>query len=125
MKWTLVVGVGIIVLGILFLSLVYKGDSGITGEIVSEPDRGVEAGITVEIVNFVYTPRNLEIASGETVTWINRDYEEHTVTAENGEFNSNLLERGQKFSYTFDTSGVYEYYSSTHPYIKGKIIVNE
>lgn len=123
MRWTLIIGILVILLGIIFLGLFSKGEPGIVGKIISEPEYGVESDISVNIVNYVYTPKDLEISVGEIVTWINKDYSEHTITSMDGLFDSGLLKRGDTFSHKFDKVGIYEYYCIPHPYMKGKIIV--
>lgn len=78
----------------------------------------------IKIINFAYSPIVLEIFEGESVLWENRDIQEHTVTSEVGsELNSPLLGKGEYYSHTFWTPGVYEYYCKPHPYMKGTIIV--
>jgi plastocyanin len=76
---------------------------------------------TVEIEDFGFFPPELVIARGGTVTWRQKDYEKHTVTGSG--FDSRELSKDQKFSHTFNESGVYEYKSSLDPSMKGKIIV--
>lgn len=123
MKWTLIVGIGIILLVLFGISVIFRGDPVIVGQVISEPEGGVEKSLSVNIVNYVYTPKDLEIVLGETVTWTNKDFVAHTITSVNGEFDSGEIERGERFSYTFNDVGEYEYYCTLHPYMRGKIIV--
>lgn len=44
------------------------------------------------------------------MTWINRDGEPHTVTAEDLFFHSENLEPGDRFEFTFTRPGRYPYY---------------
>lgn len=69
---------------------------------------------TVLIQNFTYQPQDLIIPVGTTVTWVNHDSAPHTVTANDGRFDSRLLDPGQSFSYTFDQVGTFPYYCLFH-----------
>lgn len=76
-----------------------------------------------------YTPLNLEIPVGTTVTWVNEDAVPHTVQSQDAEgniiglFNSALIYTGERFSYTFEEEGVYNYYCSLHPWRVGLVTV--
>jgi plastocyanin len=63
------------------------------------------------------------IGVNSTVTWVNSDDVPHTVTANDGSFNSGNLDAGQSWSHTFTTPGTYAYYCAYHPWMKGTIIV--
>lgn len=69
---------------------------------------------TVIIQNFTYQPQDLRIPVGTTVTWVNRDSAPHTVTADDGRFDSGFLDQGQSFSFTFDQVGTLPYYCVFH-----------
>ena len=76
-----------------------------------------------------YIPLNLEVVPGTAVLWVNDDSVPHTVQSQNdkgeiiGLFNSAPLQTGETFEYTFDESGVYNYYCSFHPWRVGIITV--
>ena len=76
-----------------------------------------------------YIPLNLEVVPGTTVLWVNDDSVPHTIQSQNekgeiiGLFNSAPLQTGEKFEYTFDENGVYNYYCSFHPWRVGVITV--
>lgn len=72
-----------------------------------------------------FSPNPVEVKVGETVTWINDDSGRHTVTSKDGVFNSELMGKGQKFSYTFDKAGEYSYNCSPHPNMVGAVVVTE
>ncbi len=54
---------------------------------------------------------DITIDPGTMVTWINRDTKAHTVTADDGSFDSGELEPGQSFSVTFNELGWWTYHS--------------
>ena len=77
----------------------------------------------IDIANFAYSPNEITIRSGTTVTWRNTDSVIHTVTSDDGIFDSGGLPGGATFSFTFKQPGVYQYYCIPHPYMKATIIV--
>lgn len=68
---------------------------------------------TVTITNFQFSPKSLRIKAGSQVTWEVKEGT-HTITADNGTFESPTLSAGQKFSYKFTKRGSYRYYCSFH-----------
>src|SRR5215207_1956496 len=72
-----------------------------------------------------YNPNPIEIEVGDTVTWINNDSSPHTVTtsSSNSNFDSDVLRRGETFSFTFDREGEYPYFCTLHPSMVGTIVV--
>lgn len=71
-----------------------------------------------------YNPNPIEINVGYTVTWINDDSSPHTVTSSNGStLDSDLMERGETFGFTFDNVGEYPYLCTLHPSMVGIVIV--
>jgi plastocyanin len=77
----------------------------------------------VRIDNFTFIPDRLVVRAGETVTWINEDDIPHTLAASNKTFRSRALDTDDKYSFTFTTPGVYEYFCSMHPHMKATIVV--
>lgn len=51
--------------------------------------RGAE--VRVDIKNLAFNPASITVRAGDTVTWTNSDSMAHTVTADNGEFDSGNL----------------------------------
>lgn len=82
---------------------------------------GVEKKVIIE--EFVYTPILLRIKVGDSVIWTNRDTTAHSITADDGLFESESLSRGQNYTYTFIETGTYTYHCSEHPGMKAKVIV--
>lgn len=77
----------------------------------------------VEIRNLEFTPAQLTIAPGDTVTWINNDVLVHTSTADDGSWDSGSLANGDEWSVTFDEAGEFDYSCTPHPVMTGVIIV--
>jgi plastocyanin len=79
--------------------------------------------LEVSLAGRAFSPAVLEVAVGDTVTWINDDDTEHTVTAFEGAFDSGELATGASFSFTFDTAGEFRYRCLFHSEMQGTIIV--
>lgn len=77
----------------------------------------------VSIDNFTFTPAELTIVQGTTVTWTNADDIPHAVAASDKLFKSKALDTDDGFSFTFSAAGEYAYFCSLHPHMTGKIIV--
>jgi plastocyanin len=80
---------------------------------------------TITIDNFSFGPQSLTVAPGTTVTWINHDDEPHTVVNAGNPraFKSAALDTDDKFTFTFDKPGTYEYFCSIHPHMTGTVVV--
>jgi plastocyanin len=77
----------------------------------------------VVIDSFAFTPAELTVPVGATVTWVNHHGARHDVVANDGSFTSRLFGQGESFSFTFTTPGDYPYVCSIHPGMEGTIIV--
>ena len=80
-------------------------------------------GTTVAIQKFAYVPPNLSVTSGTTVTWTNEDPDQHTVSADDGAFDSSAFGQGQTFQFTAGAPGTYTYFCRIHPFMKGTLTV--
>ena len=71
-----------------------------------------------------YSPANITIKKGSTVTWLNQDSVKHTVTSDSGTtLNSPYFGQGETWSYTFNVVGKYSYHCIPHPWMKGTVTV--
>ncbi|MBI4453039.1 cupredoxin family copper-binding protein [Candidatus Woesearchaeota archaeon] len=77
----------------------------------------------VEIKNFGFNQATLTVTKGTTVTWSQEDNAKHNVVSDDDYFESPLLEKGEKWSYTFNDAGTYNYHCALHPYMTGTIVV--
>jgi len=106
-------------------------------ETIEEPvPQAVNAEIFIPNGNFdvtgagFYSPLNLQIPTGTAVTWINEDSVPHNIQSmdDSGNviqlFNSPPLNTGDKFEFTFEESGVYNYFCSFHPWRVGVVTVS-
>jgi plastocyanin len=83
---------------------------------VSGASRRVEgsgaAGVSIK--DFEFQPISLTIKAGTTVNWKNDGSTSHTVTADNGSFESPTLGAGAAFSRKFTKPGTYRYHCAFH-----------
>ncbi len=77
---------------------------------------------TVLIRKYAFEPNETEVISEATISWLNRDGVTHDITIDSVSFKKDILP-GQILNYTFNESGIYDYYCARHPSMKGKIIV--
>lgn len=78
----------------------------------------------VFIQNMAFDPATLTVTVNTTVTWTNKDAVTHTVTSNEGLFNSGNIPAGGTFSYTFTTAGSFSYRCTIHPNMLGEVKVN-
>jgi plastocyanin len=93
-----------------------------TGPVQAAP---VQDPVTVNIHDDAFDPAQVDIAPGTTITWVNNDDEAHTVTADDGLFDSGRLEPGDSYSVWFDGSGTVAYHCEPHPHMTGGVVVGE
>lgn len=70
-----------------------------------------------------FQPNPLEIPVGSTVIWTNDDFGIHTVTDNNGAFESDSLRPDNTFEYMFDRVGTYDYHCMLHPTMVAQVVV--
>jgi len=79
----------------------------------------------VEIRGFKYSPEILTVSVGDTVRWTNLDAAPHTTTADNQNWDSGRLKRGEEWTLTVTETGETQYICTYHPVMKGTLIVKE
>ena len=79
--------------------------------------------LTVNITDFAFGPNSLLVPQGSTVRFINNDSVDHTATDDGGAFDSGNIPPGEKFLYTFNDLGEFDYTCTLHPTMTGKITV--
>lgn len=79
--------------------------------------------LSVTIENSIFTPGEIAVTPGTSVTWTNNDAMPHTVVDVNKSFRSKTLVKGGTFMFTFTNVGDYNYFCSVHPNMKGKVMV--
>ena len=88
-------------------------DEAVVEEAVVE---AVAEGTVVEVAirDDRFTDSRLTIAAGTTVRWVHKGNNTHTVSPLAGDWESGVLSRGDRFSYTFTEPGTYQYLCRQH-----------
>jgi plastocyanin len=77
----------------------------------------------VWIQGMAFDPSTITITTGTTITWTNKDAIGHSVTSDNGVFDSGIINATGTFSYTFDTAGTFTYHCKVHPTMTASVVV--
>lgn len=78
---------------------------------------------TIVIEGMKFTPASLEVAVGDTVVWINKDFFPHTATASNKLFDSGEIKANTSWKHVLRKKGEVAYTCTLHPMMKGAITV--
>jgi plastocyanin len=81
-----------------------------------------DATDVITIDNFTFSPKELTVAVGTTIKWVNHDDIPHTVVEKQTTFRSRLLDTDDAYSYTFTSAGAFDYFCGLHPHMVGQII---
>src|SRR3989338_8086271 len=99
---------------VLFFILILVVLSGCSNKTTDVSKTADVKGDTVTINQFIFEPKELIVAEGTAVTWLHNDNVAHTIVSP-ALFESSVLNKGDKFTFTFAKKGEYEYYCSIHP----------
>jgi plastocyanin len=77
----------------------------------------------VSIPGKAFAPGLLQVIVGDTVVWRNGDATDHTVTDDDGAFDSGYLGPGLTFSLVFRKLGRYSYHCTIHRFMRGEVVV--
>ena len=89
------------------------------------------SSVVVDIKDLAYSPASIQVAQGDTVTWMNsEEIMPHDVTSgtfgqpDVGQlFGSEIMMPGQSFATTFSQAGEFVYVCKLHPTMTGVVIV--
>lgn len=81
-------------------------------------------GTQVSIKGFAFTPDKVTARVGGTVSWRNDDDAPHTVTADDGSFDSGTTSTGGAFEHTFPKAGEFTYKCTIHPRMTGTVSIS-
>ena len=85
------------------------------------PARAADTAVTIKGMKF--TPADLAVKLGDTVTFTNMDGAAHTATADGKSFDTGKLTKGNGGMITFTTAGDFPYHCAIHTGMKGVIHV--
>lgn len=77
----------------------------------------------VWIQGMAFDPSTITVTTGTTITWTNKDAIGHSVTSDNGVFDSGILNPDETFSYIFNTAGTFTYHCKVHSSMTASVIV--
>ena len=77
----------------------------------------------VAISGFAFSPREITVTVGDTITWTNSDAQAHTATADDGSFDTGTIGNNGSGSATFSTAGTFPYHCKIHASMTGTITV--
>jgi plastocyanin/uncharacterized membrane protein len=72
-----------------------------------------------------FSPSKITVKRGDTVVWKNDDIFSHTVTAEDGSFDSGLIDPGHSWQMTFTNTQTVAYHCRPHPNMQATLMVQE
>lgn len=108
------------------LSRYFGGGRRAPAQPVAPPVPGAIEGrdtVRAEIGDFMFRPGRLEVEAGTTVIWTNGGQVIHTVTAEDGSFDSGEIGSGERRALTFATAGRFPFHCTPHPFMRGEVVV--
>ncbi|MEJ6746282.1 MAG: cupredoxin family copper-binding protein [Yoonia sp.] len=78
---------------------------------------------TVVIKSMKFTPADITIKAGDSVTWVNEDRPRHSATDLGGAFDTGLLATGDTATLTFGDAGQFGYRCTPHRNMRGTITI--
>ncbi len=94
-------------------------------ETTQEGAVGGVSGTAAEMRSMTFSPSRIEIAAGAAVTWTNNDQLVHTITADDGTWDSGPIEPGKTWTHTFAQPGEYGFHCTPHPFMKALVVVRQ
>jgi plastocyanin/uncharacterized membrane protein len=90
----------------------------------NQPVAGPSANGQVIMKGMRFQPTELTVHPGETIEFKNEDIFAHTVTADDGSFDSGLIQPGSSWKMTVQKAGTIAYHCSPHPNMKATLIAS-
>lgn len=87
------------------------------------PATAAPRDVAVDIADFAFSPKDLTIRAGDSVTWTNRDSFAHSTRTDDASFDSPNLAQGDSYSHTFDATGTFTYVCGIHNSMTATVIV--
>jgi uncharacterized membrane protein len=69
-----------------------------------------------------FDPAQVTVNTGDTVEWKNQDIFSHTVTADDGSFDSGLIDPGKSWKMTVKAGKTIAYHCRPHPNMRAKLV---
>jgi len=120
MKWVWIILVIVVIAGAIYYFTRPNYQIGNSSSVISSSPVS-QSSVSAE--NFSFNPSSIEVAVGTEVTFTNNDSTAHTITSDDGAFDSGQLASGQSFKHTFTQAGTFTYHCSIHTTMHGNVIV--
>jgi plastocyanin len=91
------------------------------GRFVAPPS--APRGATVSISGYDFHPKDVRVATGARVTWVDRDATSHTATADHGRLDSGTIAAHVSRTIGFAHAGTYTYHCVFHAFMTATITV--
>lgn len=79
---------------------------------------------TVVIKQMRFNPPDRHVSAGTVIEWKNEDIFSHTVTADDGSFDSGLIAPGQSWKMRVTDAGTFRYHCRPHPNMTASLVVS-
>ncbi len=116
--------VGIVIGAALAGEFIFQLQPGLPGGVAAAGSVLMPVGVgSDQSLNFSPGTVVVVIGQNNTVTFVNKDTSPHTVTADDGSFDSGNIAPGASWTYTFTTPGTFHYHCTYHFWMKATIVV--
>jgi plastocyanin len=119
------IATGALVVAGAFLFVALGGGNGSVAP-GSSVSSGSSTGTSISISNFMFSPMNMTVQPGATISVTNKDSATHTLTASGpGGFNTGNISHNQTKTFRAPMKpGTYQYICNIHQYMMGTIRVS-
>jgi plastocyanin len=125
MKRVLIFTIGLMLLVGSFLFLgCSKSDSALSESVkgsIHANASTINYTTKVTIQNSTFSPASVTVMQSGSILWVNNDQQAHTVTADDGSFDSGDVQPGAAFGWTFNTVGPHSYHCKYHSKMTGLV----
>lgn len=116
----------------VFLTVLVLGLTSACGGGSGGDESGQSAGAAhsskvekVAIKNFLFAPAELTASVGDKLAVTNDDSAPHSLTADDGTFDTGTLAKGADKTVTLEKAGTFAFHCTIHPYMKGTVTVSQ
>jgi plastocyanin len=116
----------LIVVGLGFVGVTVAG-GGDGGDDPADTAGAPASDGAVTIADFAFDPVDATVPAGTAVTWTNTDGSPHSIQDDSGQelfAESDDLDGGDTFSFTYEQPGTYDYICGIHNYMRGTVTVS-
>lgn len=96
-------------------SAVLLGAGLVAGAAIAADKPRAAHEVTIKMSQEAFVPAQITVDAGTPITWTNNDTMPHSVTAQDGTFDSGPIQPGKQFKWTPQTAGAIDYHCIFHP----------